>query len=366
MSVLSYKCPACGGPLAFSGEEGKLSCSSCSSVYEVDALEALAKQADKDDIQFSMSSQEFGAADAGQILAFSCQFCGAELVTDANTSATECAYCGSSAIMTHQLESGAKPEKVVPFKVTQQQAKTMFDEYFSGKRLLPNIFLESRNRVAEMRKLYVPYWLFSCEVDADITFDAEEDETTRDAKGNETRKTIKYEVRRAGTLAFDDIPVDGSTFMDDKITEALEPFDYRDAIPFQPGVLAGAMADNADVEAQVCQERATVRVKRSTEQIFRGTTKGYDRISVRTSRINTKHGKATNVLLPVWLITTEKVESGEKKTYTFAINGQTGKLTCNVLPDKRKSMKWFWGLFLGCSVVGYLILLALTMLEVIS
>ena len=49
------------------------------------------------------------------------------------------------------------------------------------------------------------------------------------------------------------------------------------------------------------------------------------------------------MLLPVWLITTEK----EGKTYTFAINGQTGQLTCDVPTDKGKAFLWGAGAFAG-------------------
>ena len=42
------------------------------------------------------------------------------------------------------------------------------------------------------------------------------------------------------------------------------------------------------------------------------------------------------MLLPVWLITTVK----DGKTYTFAINGQTGRLTCNVPTAKGKAFLW--------------------------
>ena len=61
---------------------------------------------------------------------------------------------------------------------------------------------------------------------------------------------------------------------------------------------------------------------------------GYDEVSERSKRIETEGGRATPALLPVWLMTTVK----EGKTYTFAINGQTGKLTCDVPADKAKSI----------------------------
>lgn len=60
--------------------------------------------------------------------------------------------------------------------------------------------------------------------------------------------------------------------------------------------------------------------------------------------------------MPVWLITTEK----EGKTYTFAINGQTGKLTCDVPADKKKSLVWGGSVFAG--VLG-LSVLAMTLLD---
>ena len=60
------------------------------------------------------------------------------------------------------------------------------------------------------------------------------------------------------------------------------------------------------------------------------------------------------MLLPVWLITTQK----EGRTYTFAINGQTGNLTCDVPADKGKSLAWGGGVFAGvlalCALVLYL------------
>ena len=121
-----------------------------------------------------------------------------------------------------------------------------------GKRLLPNIFLNSRNRIAEMRRLYVPYWLFDCDARGDIVYDAQT--TTTEQEGEwEVSRTRHYLVRRRGQMSFENIPVDGSVKLDDKITESLEPYDLSAAIPFQSAVLAGAMADHADAESDACE-----------------------------------------------------------------------------------------------------------------
>ena len=341
MSTASYNCPCCGAPLAFSGESGRLECAACGNSFEPEALETLNAPESGDQISFDRPKEGFQASEDG-MQAYLCKNCGAELITEDTTTAAECPYCGSPTILPDRIEGGVKPEKVVPFTVTKEQAQKQFEEYFKGKRLLPNVFLNSRNRISEMRRLYVPYWLFSCDAHADMVYDAEKKRTERKGEWEITR-TKHYLVRRKGGMRFENIPVDGSVKMDDKLTESLEPYDLSAAIPFQSAVLAGAMADHADADCDACEKRAVERVERSVEQTMRDTVRDYDTVNERNRRIVTERGSATPVLLPVWLMTTVK----EGKTYTFAVNGQTGKLTCDVPADRKKSLAWGGGVFAG-------------------
>ena len=75
-------------------------------------------------------------------------------------------------------------------------------------------------------------------------------------------------------------------------------------------------------------------------------------MSERSKHIFAEGGKITPVLMPVWLITTEK----EGKTYTFAINGQTGKLTCDVPTNKGKAFGVGAGVFAGVTGVAALVM----------
>ncbi len=349
MSTASYNCPCCGGPLKFSGESGRLECAACGNSYEPETLEMLNASESGEQISFERPKEGFRAEEGVQ--AYLCKNCGAELITEDTTTAAECPYCGSPTILPDRIEGSVKPEKVVPFVVTKEQAQKQFEDYFKGKKLLPNIFLNGRNRISEMRRLYVPYWLFSCDARADMVYDAEKVRTEQKGEWEITR-TKHYLVRRRGGMRFENIPVDGSVKMDDKLTESLEPYDLSAAIPFQSAVLAGAMADHADADSDACEKRAVERVERSVEQTMRDTVRDYDTVSERSRRITTERGSATPALLPVWLMTTVK----EGKTYTFAVNGQTGKLTCDVPADKKKSLLWGGGVFAGVSGVAALIL----------
>ena len=343
MSTASYNCPCCGGPLKFSGESGRLECAACGNNYEPAALEMLNASESGEQISFERPKEGFRTEEGVQ--AYLCKNCGAELITEDTTTAAECPYCGSPTLLPDRIEGGVKSEKVIPFVVTKEQAQKQFEDYFKGKRLLPNIFLNGRNRISEMRRLYVPYWLFSCEACADMVYDAEKVRTEQKGEWEITR-TKHYLVRRKGGMCFENIPVDGSVKMDDKLTESLEPYDLSAAIPFQSAVLAGAMADHADADCDACEKRA---VERSVEQTMLDTVRDYNTVSERSRRITTERGSATPALLPVWLMTTVK----EGKTYKWP---DRQAVTCDVTADRKKSLLWGDAVFAGVFGVAALIL----------
>ena len=348
MSAETCKCPACAAPLVYDGESGSMICHACGNSYTID--EVMPGGTDTR-IGFDMSGSSYAADEAASC---QCDSCGAKLVTAATTTSTECPYCGSPVVLTAQIAAGVRPEKVVPFVLDKTQATELFSGYFKGKKLLPNVFRKD-NHIAEIRRLFVPYWLFDCDASGDMTFDCEKKHTSREGDFEVTR-TKHYLVRRRGSMSFAGIPVDGSAQLDNSITESIEPFDMSKAVDFHPAVLSGAMADRADVNAADCESRAAERVEQSMADRLRATVEGYDTVSVRSRYIRSDKGEGRPVLMPVWLITTRKALKGEEKTYTFAINGQSGELTCDVPADKGKAFAWGAGVFAGVMGVGSLLL----------
>ncbi|MBQ2991547.1 MAG: hypothetical protein IJD60_09725 [Clostridia bacterium] len=358
MSMVAYRCPGCGAPLAYGAQSGKLECAACGSSYALDALEVMSESPEESSVHFDMSGETFGAQEAEHMRAYVCQACGAELMTEETTTATECPYCGSPTVLPDRIEGGVKPEKVIPFTVTKEQAQKLFEDYFKGKKLLPNVFLNTRNRISEMRRVYVPYWLFDCRAGGSVRYDAQKKHTRREGEW-EVTYTEHYAVSRSGMMDFRNIPVDGSVKLDNRITESLEPYDMSAAVPFAPAVLAGALADHADANSAECEKRARERVESSMEQALRNTVIGYTSVLPRAKSFRTEEASVTPVLMPVWLITTQK----EGKTYTFAINGQTGKLTCDVPADTKKSLLWGAGVFAGVFALACAAFMAMGMLD---
>ena len=124
-----------------------------------------------------------------------------------------------------------KPDYVIPFKKTKKEAVAALKEFYKGKTLLPAAFT-ANNRVEDIQPMYVPFWLFHCDVDFNVRFRGTRTRRYADARNNYL-ETSYYAVNRGGTLAFDQVPVDGSSSIADDLMQSIEPFDIREAKPFQ-------------------------------------------------------------------------------------------------------------------------------------
>lgn len=331
-----YKCPACNGTMSFDAASGNLKCDYCGTEMSVAEAKAHYAEENKKVAATSGNSQSEDdsnwGTDAGSMKAYRCQSCGAELVCDETTAATSCPYCGNTAVMPQQFGGMMKPKYVIPFKVPKDEAVGKLNSYCKGKKLLPKAFVRG-NHIQEVKGVYVPFWLYSGTVDADIHYEAE----TEEVKKTQTEKittTKYYKVHRKGTVEFQKIPADASSSMPDDLMDSIEPYDYKDLRPFEMEYLPGYLADKYDVSAADSRERARKRAVNSTESIMRDTVTGYDRVNEVAigKSIKFMGEKDEYAMMPVWLLST----NWDNKNFLFAINGQTGEMTGNLPVDKGK------------------------------
>lgn len=266
---VAYKCPNCGGPLEFQPGASQVVCPYCDTQLDVAQVEALfarqqeraaaAQEAKEERWNTEMAGKEWSTEEAAILKAFTCSACGAEIVCDENTLATECCYCGNPTMLPNRFSGMLKPDYVIPFKKTKEDAVAALKEFYKGKRLLPGAFT-ANNRVEDIQPMYVPFWLFDSTVHASADFKGEDDNVmeTSDEIITETRV---FQCIRSGRMSFHKIPVDGSSKMDDTYMESIEPFDYSAMVPFSPAYLTGFLADKYDVDAEKSVPRADERVE---------------------------------------------------------------------------------------------------------
>ena len=181
--ITNYQCPACTGPLHFVGESGRLECDYCGSSFDIAEIEALYAEkeakaaeaaqkqgetetaqksaeaeeqqtaADGSDWDASGLSEDWGA-DAAGMKAYCCPSCGAELLCDATTAATSCPYCGNPSVLPGQFAGILKPEFVLPFKLSKEDAIKTLKKHYLKKPLLPSTFSKT-NHLEEIKGMYL-------------------------------------------------------------------------------------------------------------------------------------------------------------------------------------------------------------------
>lgn len=339
IDIRNYKCPACTGPLMFSGAMGRLECEYCGGTYDIYEFENLngdgAQTAAQTEAEESAETETPDNWDDENVRVYICSSCGAELICDVNTAATNCPYCGNSNIMSGQLSGAMKPDLVLPFQLKKENAVAALNNYYKGKRFLPDAFA-AKNHIEEIKGVYVPFWLFDGAADVKMSYHATRSHS-RVSGDYEIINTEHYIVRREGVVNFSRIPVDASTKMPDDYMEAIEPFHYQEMKRFKTAYLAGYMADKYDVSAEESEPRANRRAETTAENVIAGTVSGYSTRIPTGKSIDIHNNKAKYVLLPVWLLST----NWKGQRYLFAINGQTGKLVGDLPIDKVKYLKTF-------------------------
>ena len=351
--VIEYKCPCCNAGLVFGEETQQLKCAYCDNTFDIDTVRAYnegTSQENTDDFQTEAEpQQQWSDAEQAHMRAFSCPACGGEIITDENTAATFCPYCDNPTILPARVSGGLKPDGVIPFKTSKADAKAAFLGLCKGKLLLPKLFTQEQ-LLEKITGIYVPFWLYDCSADFDGSYKATRIRTWSDARYHYT-KTDHYLLRRAAEASFAGIPVDGSTKMDDVFMESIEPFDYGQIEPFDTAYLSGFLADKYDVPSENGRERVRQRVNQSLEDQVQSSLLGYA-TTVPTSRnLHVTHSTAKYVLLPVWILNIRYRE----KLYTFAMNGQTGKITGSFPSCPQKTALWFGGIFAGVTAVATLV-----------
>ena len=340
--TIQYKCPACTGPLHYGQSSGKLECDYCGSSFSLEEMEALQQgfaqaaaeafeEAPKTEEGWDLSQAggDWGE-DAQKLRAYGCPNCGAELICEETTAATSCPYCGNPTVIPGQLSGARKPDYIIPFAKTREDAIAALKKHYSKRPILPRSFMTD-NHIQEVKGVYVPFWLYSADVDADMTYLA-----TRSHVHNTPEEIITetdhYMVHRQGSLSFDKIPVDAASRMPDGHMDAIEPFQYEDLKPFAFSYLPGFFAEKYDISKSDSSARFRTRCESSAESAVRNTVQGYETCVTERKRIDVHTTDVKYALLPVWLLSTQ----WQGKNFLFAMNGQTGKLIGDLPIDKKR------------------------------
>ena len=338
MSVVSYKCPNCGGDLVFDPEIQKLKCEYCMSDFDKEDIEKLTKDNTHDiagqELIEDASDSVYYDVPAGGANLYTCPSCGAEIITEPTTSATTCWYCHNPVVFSKQLSDEFKPSKVIPFQKSKQQALDTFKQWCAKKKFLPDDFCTPR-QFDNITGLYVPYWLVDCDTNGYLRGTGKKVKSWRSGDYRYTQTDI-YAISRSASMQFSYLPHDASKKAEDQVMESIAPFDYSALKDFSYSYLSGFIAEKYDVTKEEVYPIIKQRIENAVRNELRSSVHGYSSTSYATQNVQINRTKFHYALMPIWMLTYQY----GGKTYLFAMNGQTGK-TFGSMPFAKSKVNRF-------------------------
>lgn len=370
--VVQYKCPNCGSDLSFDSATGKLLCPSCGHTMSIDQVPKADHDAtihednpdvgafDPKDIEDEFSYDYTGEAgpshstfQESDVREYHCDNCGATIITDKDTTATQCSFCGSPVILFDRLSGALAPAKVIPFRISQQEAQEKFKKWCKKGRFMPNSF-KAADRVKKITGMYIPFWLYDMngKGDVDATCTRVKSYTSGEYRVTETSY---FHVYRKFNLNYLKIPVDASEKMNDGLMDKMEPYDYSDLKPFEMPYLAGFLAEKYNYTDSDLYPRVRERVNEYVDSYVRETMSGYTTTKINRKDVNISTHNTFYTMLPLWMVYYDYQDS----EHIFAMNGQTGKIVGKPPIDKGKVVKWWLFMsalgFAGAKILGLIL-----------
>lgn len=311
--VIQYKCPDCGADMSFNSTTGKLHCDSCGHDEEIEGYKS--EEFEPFEEQFHSSTFE-----GDEVNQYQCNNCGAILLTDKDTTATTCSFCGSPVILGDRLTGALAPSKVIPFSISKKEAETAFKKWCRHGFLMPKDFKQA-DRIKKLTGMYVPFWLYNLQGQGEALAHCTKVHTHDDGNSIVT-KTSHFDVYRKVDLRYCNVPADASEKMPDELMDKLEPFDYSNMKDFNTPYLAGYLSEKYNYTDKEMFPRVRQRATQYMEDFISNSIRGYASKNIINRDYNIGQLKADYALFPIWMVYYDYNHS----EYTFAMNGQTGKI----------------------------------------
>ena len=170
MAVVSFKCPNCGGELVFDPNTQSYSCPYCNSEFSQEQIDTMQKE-NQPSQETSEAADSAKGQEQEEAAVYVCPSCGAEIVTDPTTAATECYYCHTPVVLSGRVSGEYLPQQIIPFAIDRKKAEEIFLENMKKKKFVPHGFFSAK-QIEKMNGVYFPYWMVDWRGDASMEAEA--------------------------------------------------------------------------------------------------------------------------------------------------------------------------------------------------
>ncbi len=322
MAIKSFKCPSCGAGLSFKPEHNNFRCDYCLSEFTEKEISDLYKEEEVLESEVVI--------DQSHLTSYTCNSCGATVVTDDTTTSTFCYYCHNPVIISDRLAGDFRPDKMIPFTIDKEGAQKIFLDWVKDFKYVPKDFYSS-SQLEKITGVYLPYWWADCVVEVDYLGNLEKEKVMRE-RNSEVTEISTYEIVRNASVAINNSEFLAFTKIDEKLLNGIGPYAEDKAVPFSMPYLSGFFAEQYNVSQEAAIDRIKDRVKTNAKTLVLDSVENRKNLTDVQSKIDIKETKVNYTLLPTWILT----YNFNDKTYVFAVNGQSGKSFGELPIDNKK------------------------------
>jgi len=330
----NFTCSNCGADLKYEPGQNALKCPYCGAENTIERDEQVEITENDYLSKIRELEETLDSSETLDMVSIQCDNCGAMVSLGENRTAGECVFCGTHLSGQTQSVKEIAPQSLLPFKIGKKEAAENFKKWLKKRWFAPSK-LKDYARMDGLKGIYSPYWTYDTETTTsyrgqrgDYYYTTET--YTEEVDGKTVTKTRQVRHTRwtlaSGTVrnSFDDVLICGSGNMLPQYTEALEPWDLENLVPFKEDYLSGFQVESYSVDLEQGFVMAKGRIAPHIDSTIRRDIGGDEqRISSKTSsydEITFKH-----ILLPVWI----SAYKFKGKVYNFMVNARTGEVQGN-------------------------------------
>ncbi len=324
---INFTCKNCGAPLRFSPIEESLKCEFCQSSESIDSSLKEIKEYDLNEALQALNRNHEKKISKE----VKCSKCSATFSMNPYSFSSNCPYCGTPAIIDFVKE--ITPQSLLPFQLSQKEAKDAFKKWIGSLWFAPSKLTKFLSDNEKLKGYYLPHWTYDAKTISDyhgqrgdvyyVTV-----ERTVIVDGREVRQSVQEPRVRWTPVSgrvyneFDDITIGASKTISYTILDNLSPWYTQKLVPFNEKYLAGFTSEEYTIGLDNGFELAKVKMNSVIRQRVRRDIGG-DQQQISSLRTNYHDTSYKNVLFPVWTAQFR----WKQKTYNYAINAQTGKVS---------------------------------------
>ena len=323
-----FPCASCGAALRYGIGTDSLVCPWCGHENEIEPGGGEIRELD---LHGTLERLGQAPARTGDTAVMRCPNCAASFELDAHVHSGECPFCGTTVVTETGQTKPLKPQALLPFSITVDQAKASYAKWLGSLWFAPN-GLKDHARDDALKGIYIPYWTYDSDTATsyagqrgDVYFVTQRYTTVENGRTVvRTRQVPRIRwtpVSGRTSRHFDDVLVGATRTLPRKITDWLAPWDLENLVPYREDYLAGFSSEVYQVDLDEGFDHA----RKLMDDVIRGDVRrsiGGDQ--QRIHQMRTHHSDTTfkHVLLPVW-------SAGFRyrdESYRFVVNARSGKV----------------------------------------